>query len=141
MAAKRSSKASHIKSKNDRQQTASQPPAMTRSLLALTLVPLVAGVLLLAAWAFNITVWGSPQAQLVVSGLFIFFSFAASNALQKKWFLACGWALLMVGDWLLWTFTTTSLQITSFIVGGLGLIILGFEYFRRIGERGMARKS
>jgi len=102
----------------------------TRLLLALTLVPLVVGVLLIGAWVLDITIFDDPQAQSLIGLLFILFSFAGSNALQKKRDLAIGWALLTVSDLVLLLWVELWAQIAAFIFALVGLGFLAVVFYR-----------
>jgi hypothetical protein len=101
----------------------------------LTLLPLIAGVLLIIAWAVDLTIWGSEQLQVSLALLLILASFAASNAVQRNWILAAGWTLLGIADFILLTWIDFNVQIVAFILGGVGVILLGFEFFRRIQKQ------
>lgn len=100
-------------------------------LLTLTLVPLVIGVLLIGAWVLDILVLDDFQAQITVGVLFFLLSFAASNALQKRWRLAAGWGLLMCADLVLWAWLKVWAQVTALGVGLIGLVILGVEFYKQ----------
>jgi hypothetical protein len=73
-------------------------PAWKNLILALTLVPLVAGIFLIAAWALDWDITGSLENQIYVGILFLLTSFAVSNLVQKRWLLGAGWLLLMLAD-------------------------------------------
>jgi hypothetical protein len=115
-----------------RQQNPSQWPRWRRILLSLTLVPLIIGVLLIGAWALEMDLLGSMEDQIVVGTLFLLFSFAASNALQEKWSLTAGWALLMLADWMILAGREVWLQVVGFIVAATGVILVGAHYVRGI---------
>lgn len=102
-----------------------------RLLLALTLVPLVIGGLLILGWALDIYLWDNAITQIYVGILFILASFALSNGLQKNWFAASGWALLAVSDVLLLVVINLVSQIAAFVLGAVGLLLLGVEFYRR----------
>jgi len=131
MTAKRSQK-TQSKAAARRQQNPSQWPRWRRFLLSLTLVPLLIGVMLIGAWALDIDLFGSMENQIVVGTLFLLLSFAASNALQEKWSLTAGWALLMVADWMILSGQSVALQIVGFIAAALGVILVGAHYVRGI---------
>ena len=97
-------------------------------LLALTLVPMMFGVGLILAWAFDIYIFGDSESQPFIGMLFILFGFAASNALQRKRNLAIGWALLGVADFISLMWAQFWSQITALVIGlaGLGFLIAGF---------------
>jgi len=60
-------------------------------ILALTLVPLVIGIILIGAWVLDLELLDNPQSQVTVGIFFFLLAFAASNAIQKRWRLAAGW--------------------------------------------------
>lgn len=99
--------------------------------LTLTLVPLVVGVLLIGAWALDIAIWDNPQSQVFVGIFFMLVSFAASNALQKRWNLAIGWALLMAADLVLLAWLQLWAQAVALVVGAIGLVILIREFYQQ----------
>lgn len=105
-------------------------------LLTLTLVPLIIGVLLIGAWVLDILVLDDFQAQITVGVLFFLLSFAASNALQKKWRLAAGWGLLMCADLVLMGWLEVWAQVTALGVGLIGLILLLIEFYRQYRSGG-----
>lgn len=106
----------------------------TRLLLALTIVPMVLGFLLIGAWALDLYVFDEPQSQTLVGILFILFSFAASNALQKKRDLAIGWSLLTVADLVLLLWVELWAQILALIAGVVGLGFVLVVFYRRWNE-------
>lgn len=109
-------------------------------LLTLTLVPLIIGVLLIGAWVLDILVLDDFQAQITVGVLFFLLSFAASNALQKRWRLAAGWGLLMCADLVLWAWLEVWAQVTALGVGLIGLVLLVIEFYKQY-RSGRAEKS
>lgn len=100
-------------------------------LLTLTLVPLIIGVLLIGAWVLDILVLDDFQAQITVGVLFFLLSFAASNALQKRWRLAAGWGLLMCADLVLMGWLEVWAQVTALGVGLIGLVLLVIEFYKQ----------
>ena len=103
--------------------------------LTLTLVPLVMGALLILAWALDMNLFDQPQTQIYVGLLFILLGFAASNALQKRGLITAGWLLLAAADFILLTWVNLYLQILAFLVGGLGLVLLLYEFYQRFQEQ------
>lgn len=99
--------------------------------MALTLVPLLVGGLLIVTWALDIFTWEDSQSQVFVGLFFALLSFVATNALQKHWYAAAGWALLAVSDLLLLIWIDLQIQIFAFLVGGLGIVLLLYEFIRR----------
>jgi len=100
-------------------------------LLTLTLVPLILGVLLIGAWAMDYTLFEDPQSQPLVGVMFFLLSFAASNALQKRWYLAAGWGLMMCADLVLLASLNLWAQILAIVLGVVGLGFITVEFFRQ----------
>jgi hypothetical protein len=100
--------------------------------LALSLVPLVAGVILIIMWAMDFFLWQPPDTQVTIAVLFIFLSFSASNFFQDKRLLAVGWFLLMIADGLLLSQLRGPGQILAIILGVIALGLFTFEVFRRV---------
>lgn len=107
----------------------------TRSLLALTLLPLVFGLILLFTALVGLTPWGSWTVQAAAGGLFVLASFAASNALQKQWALAAGWLLVGAAIGFGFSLAHTWARLAAFLLGGLGLYLLLSEFIKRGWER------
>lgn len=105
-----------------------KPALWVSVLLTLTLVPMVIGILMIGAWALDILFWEDAQAQVIVGILFILVSFAASNALQKKWRLAAGWSLLALSDIIILIWLNVTVQIFALVIGGAGILIIIFEF-------------
>jgi tellurite resistance protein TehA-like permease len=95
---------------------------------------MVLGVLLIGAWALDMEIFEDPQSQTLVGILFILFSFAASNGLQKKRDLAIGWSLLTVADLILLFWVELWAQILALISGVVGLGFLLVVFYRRWKE-------
>lgn len=108
-------------------------PRWVRYGLSLSLVPLVAGLIFILAFAFDYDLFGAKENQLSIGFLLFLLSFAMSNAFQQRWNLFAGWTLLMLAD-LVTLLITQSLpaQIAALVLAVMGLIFLGREYFRRI---------
>lgn len=109
-------------------------------LLTLTLVPLVIGVLLIGAWALDISVLEDEQSQITIGILFFLLSFAASNALQNRWRLAAGWGLLMCADLVILIWLELWAQVVALGFGLLGLIFLAVEFYRQY-QLGKAKQA
>jgi hypothetical protein len=107
-------------------------------LLTLTLVPLIIGVLLIGAWALDILIL-EGQSQIIVGILFFLLSFAASNALQKRWRLAAGWTLLMCADLVILAWLDVRAQIVAAGFGLIGLVFLAVEFYQQY-QQGKARE-
>jgi len=103
--------------------------------LALTLVPFVIGLILIGAWVLDIEILEDLQSQITVGILFFLLSFAASNVLQKRWRLTAGWGILAVADLIVLAWLDIRAQIVALSVGSVGAALLGFEFFRQIGEK------
>lgn len=103
--------------------------------LALTLVPFVLGLILIGAWVLDIELLNDLQSQITVGVLFFLLSFTASNALQKRWKLAAGWGILVIADLIILAWLDVRAQIVALSVGSVGAALLGYEFFRQIGEK------
>lgn len=100
-------------------------------LLTLTLVPLVIGLLLIVAWVLDYVVLPDPQSQVIVAVLFFMLSFAASNAVQKRWKLATAWGLLMCAGLVLLAWLQVWAQIVAICLGLVGLGFLVVEFYKQ----------
>ena len=100
-------------------------------LLTLTLVPLVIGILLIGAWALDISIFDEPVLHVTVGILFFLLSFTLSNVLQKRWMLATGWGLLMCADIVILAWFHVWAQSVAIAVGLVGLGFLGVEFYRQ----------
>lgn len=98
-------------------------------LLALTLVPLIIGLLLIGAWALDIAIFDDPQSPVTVAVLFLLLGFALSNVVQKRWRLAAGWGLLMLADLVLLVWLEVWAQAAAIGLGLVGLAFLGIEFY------------
>ena len=113
-------------------------PTWIRVLLALTLAPLILGVVLIGAWSLDITLIGELESQIWVGLFLILVSFTLSNLLQKKWDLFAGWLLLTIADYLLLKLVDLRVQILALALAaiGMGLLIVGFyRQFRRQSQQ------
>jgi hypothetical protein len=131
------------KKTNSRNMKTAQPassPAGCNLLLALTLVPVIIGVLLIGAWGLDITIFDEAQAQITVGILFILLGFTASNALQRRRGLAAGWGLLAVADVVMLAWLDVRAQLVAAGFGLVGLVFLAVEFFRQY-RRGRAEKA
>lgn len=131
-------KKSSARSKKLSAQKASSPG--NNVLLMLTLVPLVIGVLFIGAWALDMSILGDAQSQITVGILFFLFSFAASNALQKRWRLAAGWGLLICADLVLLAWLDLWAQLVAIGFGLVGLIFLASEFYKQY-QQGKPNKA
>jgi len=105
-------------------------PSWKNLLLALTLVPLVAGVILLAAWVLDFKLIGELESQVWVGVMFILLSFTLSNLVQERWRLFAAWLLLLVADVVLLAWVNLTAQIIAIILAVIGVILLGIEVYR-----------
>ena len=99
--------------------------------LALTLVPLVIGLIFVGAWVLDLEILDDIQSQLTVGIFFFLVSFAASNAMQKRWRLAAGWGALAVADLVTLAWLNLVAQIVALSVGSIGVILLGIEFYNQ----------
>lgn len=118
----------------------SKSPTLYRLVLALTLVPVIFGGLLILLWFIMVYPFGSSENQLIIGALLILLGFAASNALQKRWYLASGWFLLAVADFVILTWMDLRVQVIAFVIGGVGVVFLGMEFYSRYQQRVAAKK-
>jgi hypothetical protein len=100
-------------------------------LLLLAMVPLAVGVLLIISAFTDAVVWGTPRKQVIMGGLYILFSFVASNAIQKQWNLAAGWTLLGLAIWLGLNHQETVVKIIAAAFLGISVSLLMRELLRR----------
>ena len=107
-------------------------PSGSKIVLALSLVPLIAGAILIVAWAMDFEWLPNPQDQIVVGTMFVLLSFAVSNAAQKKWTLGAGWALLLVADYLILAQRTAWIQYLGIAAGVAGAALVAMAFFRNI---------
>ncbi len=130
------------KSTSKRKKQAIQRPSSpgVNLLLTLTLVPLVAGLILIGAWALDISIFEDAQSQVTVGILFFLLSFAASNALQKRWRLATGWSLLMCADLVILAWRNVAAQVAAIVLGVVGLVFLVIEFYQQY-QQGKLEKA
>jgi hypothetical protein len=100
-------------------------------LLILAMVPLGVGLLLIISAFTGVVVWGTLEKQVLMGGLYILFSFAASNAIQRQWTLAAGWTLLGLGAWLGLNHREAEAKIIAAALFGTSIALLAREFFRR----------
>ncbi len=126
-------------SKSAAQKSDERPlPGWARLALALTLVPLVGGLLLMAAWALDIRLTRDLESQAWVGLLFMLLSFVLSNLIQRRWRLFLGWLLLGLADLILLIWVSLYAQGMAGIIGLAGVLILGGEFYGRIAESNSA---
>jgi hypothetical protein len=118
-------------SRNNKLSTEKKNSPGRNVLLTLTLVPLIIGVLLIAAWALDILILEDDQSQITIGILFFLLSFVASNALQKRWRLAAGWALLMCADLVILAWLDVRAQIVAAGFGLVGVVFLVIEFYQQ----------
>ncbi len=100
-------------------------------LLALTLVPLVIGIILVGAWVLDLEVLEDSQSQVIVGVFFFLLAFTASNLIQKRWRLAAGWGLLAVADLVTLGWLNLAAQIVALMAGLCGVVLLALEFYRQ----------
>lgn len=128
-------------SKSSAHKPDEQPlPSWARVALALTLVPLVGGLLLMAAWALDIQLTRDLESQAWVGLLFMLLSFVLSNLIQRRWRLFLGWLLLSLADLILLVWVSLYAQGMAGIIGVAGILILGIEFYGRIAENNQANR-
>ncbi|RPI81421.1 MAG: hypothetical protein EHM41_20685 [Chloroflexi bacterium] len=118
-----------------KKETLGPSSPLKQILLALTLVPLIAGGVLILLWAFDVELWEPPDTQLTVAVLFIFLSFAASNLIQRNWLPAVGWFLLMLADAVLLSQLRGPTQMIAIGIGIAALLLFAVEIFHRLRSR------
>jgi hypothetical protein len=124
--------------RNNKLDTGKKSSPGRNVLLTLTLVPLIIGVLLIGAWALDILILEDDQSQITIGILFFLLSFAASNALQKQWRLAAGWALLMCADLVILAWLDVRAQIVAAAFGLVGSVFLAVEFYQQY-QQGKAK--
>jgi hypothetical protein len=100
-------------------------------LVLLAMVPLGVGLLLIISAFTGAVVWGTARNQVVMGGLYILFSFVASNAIQKQWILAAGWTLLGLAAWLGLNQQETVVKVIAAAFLGISVALLMREFLRR----------
>jgi len=105
-----------------------------RRLLSLSLVPIIAGVVLIALWALDINVIGPLDSQPLVGLFFVLLGFVMSNALQKLWRLALGWLLIAAADILLLVPAQDAVRYAALALGAIGLLLLVTEIIARVRQ-------
>jgi len=123
---------------SSRHPSPSRLPARSRPwskrLLSLSLVPIIAGVVLVALWALDINVVGSLDSQPLVGLFFVLLGFVMSNALQQLWRLALGWALIAAADILLLVPAQDAVRYAALALGAIGLALLIAEIVVRLRQ-------
>jgi len=126
--------------KSNRKSATKRPSSPGRNVfLSLTLVPLVLGIILIGAWALDIELLGTPQAQVTVGIFFFLLTFTTSNAIQKRWRLAAGWGLLAVADIVTLAWLNVAAQVIALGLGIIGLVLLGIEFYKQY-KQGKTKK-
>lgn len=126
------------KSKSKSTKPPVKPSRWKNILLALTLVPTIAGVVLIAAWALDIELVKTLENQVFIGLLFILLGFTLSNLAQGKWILFAGWLLLTIADALLLLVPVLAVQIVSLALAVVGLGLLAVEFFRQYQRQARA---
>jgi hypothetical protein len=101
--------------------------------MSLTLVPLVAGAILIITWALDWELVGDLENQHFLGLLFILGGFAFSNLIQRKWIVFAGWALVTLADFLLLTAGggSDAVATAALVMAGLGFLLLVVEFVRQ----------
>lgn len=107
--------------------------------LSLSLVPIIAGVVLIALWALDINVIGSSDSQPLVGLFFVLLGFMMSNAFQKLWRLALGWLLIAAADILLLIPAQDAVRYAAIAIGAVGLVLLIAEIAVRVRQAQQTR--
>lgn len=115
-------------------------PLWRQVLLLASVVPMLAGIVLFVASWFDAVWFGNATTQTVTGALLALGGFALANAVQEKWRLAGGWALLALAVWLLlappqpWHFWAGA----AAGIAGLGLVLSAFALRYREVRAGRA---
>ncbi len=109
--------------------------------LLLTAVPMVAGLVLIIAAGFDLTLRGSPDQQAVAGAMLILFGFAASNAGQGLWILATGWLLLALAAGARYLAPASWGVPFSYALIAAGGSLLIFVFAQRLRAAGQARRG
>ena len=128
---------------NKKRKTSTQRSSPGRNVfLALTLVPLVIGIILIGAWVLDLEILDNQQSQITVGVFFFLLSFTASNAIQKRWRLATGWGLLAIADIVTLGWLNVAIQIVAISIGLIGVVLLAIEFYKQYqqGEKKKATK-
>jgi len=133
MAAKKKLQKSPTRQKEER-------PGWKNLILALSLVPLIAGIFFIIAWALDWDLIGSLENQVYVGILFILLSFAITNLVLQRWLLFAGWLLLGIADLLFLFWVNPSAQIAAAVLGIAGAGMIGFRYFQQIAQHAPQEK-
>ncbi len=102
---------------------------------------MLAGILLFAgAWA-DVIVFGSATAQTVMGALLALLGFAASNALQGRWLVGGGWALLGVAIALLIGLSSQSWAVNlGMALGVAGLLMVAMAFMQQFRAQTAKRR-
>jgi hypothetical protein len=102
-----------------------------QALLLLAMVPLVVGLLLIISAFTGAVVWDTPRKQVIMGGLYILFTFVATNVIQKQWTLAAGWTLFGFAGWLGLNQQEAAVRIIAAASFGVSVALLTKEFLRR----------
>ncbi|MCX6030665.1 MAG: hypothetical protein NT169_15380 [Chloroflexi bacterium] len=116
-------------------------PRWRRTLLLLTLLPMLAGILLFAgAWG-DVIVLGSATAQTVTGALLALLGFAASSVLQGRWLVGGGWALLGVAIALVIGLNSLSWAVNlGMALGVAGLLMVATAFMQQFQAQTAKRR-
>ncbi|GAB4504217.1 MAG: hypothetical protein Fur0043_12100 [Anaerolineales bacterium] len=130
-----------VSQKRGKHGVAERPSPARNVFLALTLVPLVIGIILVGAWVLDLEILDDSQSQVTVGIFFFLLAFTASNLVQKRWRLATGWGLLAVADLVTLAWLNLAAQITALLVGLAGIVLLGLEFYAQYQRQKAGEKK
>jgi hypothetical protein len=131
--AKRKTSIENPSNKSSREER--QKRARKNVFLALTLVPLVAGIFLIIAWAIDWNLIGDLESQIWIGVLFLLLSFTLSNLIQQRWLLFWGWLLLTIADFIFLIWVNLYAQIIAALIGIIGASFLAFRFYQQIAKQ------
>ena len=127
--------------RNNKQVTSKKKSSPWKNiLLALTLVPFIIGVILIGAWVLDLELLENPQSQVTVAVFFFLLTFTLSNAIQSRWRLAAGWGLLAIADIVTLAWLNLAAQIIAIVLGVIGVVLLGIEFYQQY-QQGKMKKT
>jgi hypothetical protein len=129
-----------MSNKNKRKPSTKRSSPAKNVFLALTLVPLVIGIILIGAWILDIELLDTPQSQVTVGIFFFLLTFTTSNVIQKRWRLSAGWGLLAIADIVTLAWLNLAAQVIAIGVGIIGLVLLGMEFYKQY-QQDKAKKT
>lgn len=118
-----------VSRKNGKNTAAKRLSPAQNVFLALTLVPLIIGVILVGAWVLDLEILENPQSQVTVGVFFFLLAFSASNLVQKRWRPATGWGLLAIADLVTLAWLNVAAQGVALVAGLCGVVLLALEFY------------